>query len=169
MSTERLFERAATAGEAAADGVDRITAAELRGWLYHKLGVGPAFGGGDATEGDLEDAAVETAMREVQSTFLIANRDVEDFGDCFKVFDLTDFLTLPSTVGDIDGAGAVSAVSAVAVAAAAVDQVGVKSRGIVSRPKTPRCSGRTQAALAPSEPSDPKHSTAVEVLNVKEV
>jgi hypothetical protein len=99
MSTERLLERAKAAGEVAKDGVEQITAAELRGWLYHKLGVGAAFGEDKdkGAEGDASTDVKNTDMTEVRSTFLIANRDVVDFGDCFNVFDVTDFLDPPPT------------------------------------------------------------------------
>ena len=93
-----------------------ITAAELRGWLFHKLGVGAIFGGAGGVEsagcedasasafiahppGTANTAAAAAAEAEATGNWLIANREVQRFGDCFASFDITPILNPDVGIG----------------------------------------------------------------------
>ena len=98
MTTERLLDRAtqrreegAAHGTAHSYKAGLITAAELRGWLYHKLGVTEDFGQAEIGGGD----------GEVVTEWLIANRAVSEFGEVFYSYDITDLLDPPQQEDEV--------------------------------------------------------------------
>lgn len=114
MSTEHLLDIATHRRlDAVAEGVahkkELITAAELRGWLYHKLGVAGEFGrqgqvqmggsgddggggGGGAAGVAGVDVGAEAERSPSELDWLISNRAVSEFGEVYFSYDITDLL-----------------------------------------------------------------------------